>query len=113
MAVEMVKLLIMHKADPKVKNFLGMSAHDAVFEIDDLDKRISQMILGREHQMPPNKGRSKRRSAGEKSKSPGTPQQTAQGPQQEASEFKVKISVERKYQKCYINNKIRITENSL
>lgn len=94
----MVNLLLINKADPKVKNFVGMSAHDAVFEIDDLDNSIVLMVLGRD-QTVPNKSRCcKRKTPAEKINL------ATRKPQ-------VRITVERRYQKCYINNKVRVHEN--
>lgn len=95
---KMVNLLLVNKADPKVKNFVGMSAHDAVFEIDDLDNNIVLMVLGREQGVQSKTRLVKRRSPTDKVL-----------PGQKKSN--VKITVERRYQKCYINNKVRISEN--
>lgn len=91
--VEMVKLLLDYKADAKVKNFLGMSAHEAVFEIDDLDKRIAQLILGKDTGGP-GKGRGKRKMS------------LDGGDAVQQDKNKVKIAMERRYQKCYLNNKV-------
>lgn len=43
----MVELLLNHNADTKVKNFFGTSAHDAMYEIDEIPSTIKNLILGR------------------------------------------------------------------
>lgn len=89
----MVKLLLEYKADPKVKNFLGMSAHEAIFEIDDVDKRIALLILGKDS-AGQSKGRGKRKISLDNNGDAAT----------QHDKSKVKIAMERRYQKCYLNN---------
>lgn len=79
-----------YKANPKIKNFLGMSPHDAIFEIDDMDNRIVLAVLGKD-QPQQSRLRTKRKATS-------------------ASKSNVKIAMERKYQKCYVNNKVRIAD---
>lgn len=44
-----MRLLLEYNADTKIKNFVGMSPHDAVFEIENLNQGIVLMMHGKEH----------------------------------------------------------------
>ncbi|XP_066257832.1 uncharacterized protein [Euwallacea similis] len=44
---QIVKLLLDHHADPKVKNFFGTSPHDAMYELEDMPETIKGLIFGR------------------------------------------------------------------
>lgn len=43
----LVELLLTYNADTKIKNFFGTSAHDAMYEIDEIPPKIKNIILGR------------------------------------------------------------------
>lgn len=87
--VQIVQLLLKYKADPKQKNFVGQSAHDAVFEIEDVDNRITSLVLGRGPPLPNGKPKTKRK----------IPQEKPTG---------VKLTMERRYERCYLNSKVRV-----
>lgn len=69
---------------------MGMSPHDAIFEIEEIDKRIALMVLGKDHAVPgkQNKGKVKRKAADDK--------------EENREKGKVKLVVERHYRKCSI-----------
>lgn len=41
----MVQLLLSHNADTKIKNFFGTSAHDAMYEVEEIPTGIKNLIL--------------------------------------------------------------------
>lgn len=43
----MVELLLNYNADTKIKNFFGTSAHDAMYEIEEIPTKIKNLILGK------------------------------------------------------------------
>lgn len=47
MNVNIVRLLLDHKADPKIKNFFGTSPHDAMYELEDMPDKIKNLIFGK------------------------------------------------------------------
>ncbi|XP_044260715.1 nuclear factor NF-kappa-B p105 subunit-like [Tribolium madens] len=48
--VDLVELLIRHRADTKIRNFFGTSPHDAMFEVEEIPMKIKYCILGKDHQ---------------------------------------------------------------
>ncbi|RZC38261.1 Ankyrin repeat domain containing protein [Asbolus verrucosus] len=61
-AVGLVELLMEYKADTKIRNFFGTSAHDAMFEVEDMPLKIKFCILGRDHQRFQSKKKSEGRA---------------------------------------------------
>lgn len=98
---DMVRLLLQYNADPKVKNFVGMSAHDAVFEIEDVNNHIVLMILGKDQTLQ-RKMRGKRKASSALVKKDVGNVLSANS--------NVKLAIERRYEKCYVNNKIHVKE---
>lgn len=91
--VEMVQLLLDNNSDPKVRNFFGMSPHDAMFEIDNLSQAITKLIVAQNILNAKKKKGEKRKNVEE------------QRVVEKTAAPKVKIQMTKKYVKVYVNNK--------
>lgn len=88
------------KADSRVRNFFGTSTHDAMFELENISKDISYIVLGKDVS-----GKSKVKVSEKKRRKKEREQETTGAAATDGHVKRPKLEMVKTLQKVYINKK--------